>query len=107
MIFFKRLCNECQKLEAVRHIKSTDEFFDILQKLKRLLSDGNYEYVGGNVPEKTVKQWPQDGLWYRIKCKSCGAIFTLWYDTFGGKGYFKKGKQIPSTNRNPILRSLV
>ena len=92
MIFFKRLCNECQKLEAVKYIKSTDEFFDILQKLKCLLSDGNYEYVGGNVPEKTVKQWPQDGLWYRIKCKSCGAIFTLWYDTFGGKGYFKKGK---------------
>lgn len=92
MNFFKKLCNECQKLEAVKYIKSSDEFFDILQKLKRLLADGNYEYVGGNAPEETVKQWSQDGLWYRIKCKSCGAIFTLWYDTFEGKGYFKKGK---------------
>ena len=92
MNIFKRLCDKCKKLESVKHIGSTDVFFDILQKLKRLLDEGDYEYAGGNNPADTIKYWPQDGLWYRIKCKDCGTIFTLWYDTFKGKGSFRKGK---------------
>ena len=92
MNFFKRSCNKCKKIEAVKHINSTEEFFDILQEIKLLLADGDYEYVGGNIPDETIKRWPQDGLWYRIKCKICGATFTLWYDTFKGKGSFGKGK---------------
>ena len=92
MNFFKKACNKCKKIEVVKHINSTEEFFDILHNIERLVVDEDYEYVGGNDPDETVKWWPQDGLWYRIKCKSCGAIFTLWYDTFKGKGSFRKGK---------------
>ena len=92
MNFGKKSCNKCKKIEIIKSIKSTDEFFDILQEIKQLLADEDYEFIGGNNPDETVKQWPQDGLWYRIKCKNCGAIYTLWYDTFKGKGYFKKGK---------------
>lgn len=92
MNFFKKACNKCKKIEVVKHINSTEEFFDILHNIERLVVDEDYEYVGGNVSDETVKWWPQDGLWYRIKCKSCGATFTLWYDTFKCKGSFRKGK---------------
>ena len=92
MNFFKKSCDKCKKIETIKHIKSTNEFFDILQEIKRLLAEGDYEYLGGNNPSQTIKLWSQDGLWYRIKCKRCGAAFTLWYNTFKGKGTFKKGK---------------
>ena len=73
-------------------IKYTLDFFDILEELKTPLANDGYEYAGGNDPADTIRYWPQDGLWYRIKCKDCGSCFTLWYDTFGGKGHFKKEK---------------
>ena len=60
--------------------------------MKTLLSSERYEYAGGNNPVDTIRYWPQDGLWYRIKCKDCGSYFTLWYDTLDEKGHFKKGK---------------
>ena len=92
-MLFKKMCEECINIKGVKRIKTTEEFFTILEEIKKsLLESGNYEYVGGNSPEETIKRWPQDGLWHRIRCKSCGTYFTLWYDTFGGKGYFKKGK---------------
>ena len=90
---FRRSCDNCKNIEIIKHINNTDEFFDILQKIKLLVVNGHYEYDGGNNPEETIKYWPQDGLWYRIKCKHCGATFTLWYDVINkGKGSFKKGK---------------
>ena len=92
MIPFKKTCDKCKTIETVKSLKTTEEFFAILEELKRLLVSENYEYAGGNNPADTIKNWPQDGLWYRIKCKNCGAIQTLWYDAFKGKGYFKKGK---------------
>ena len=92
MNVFKKLCYKCKEIEPIRKINSVENFFDVLQKMKQLINDGSYEYIGGNNPEETIKKWPQDGLWYRIKCKNCGAIFTLYYDIFIGKGSFKKGK---------------
>ena len=92
MILFKKTCDMCKTIKTVKSLKTTEEFFAILEELKRLLVSENYEYAGGNNPADTIKNWPQDGLWYRIKCKNCGAIYTLWYDAFKGKGYFKKGK---------------
>ena len=92
MILFEKLCDACRNIKTVKHIESTDEFFAILQEVKMLLANGNYEYIGGNDPAVSIKHWPQDGLWYRVKCKNCGAFFTVWYDTVSGKGHFKKGK---------------
>ena len=92
MCIFRRLCDDCKNTKTIKHISSTDEFFDVLQKIKLLVVDGHYEYIGGNNPKETINRWSQDGLWYRIKCNRCGTIFTLWYDTFKGKGSFKKGK---------------
>lgn len=92
MILFKKACDRCQTIKMVKSLKTTEEFFAILEELKRLLVSENYEYAGGNHPADTVKNWPQDGLWHRIKCKHCGTVYTLWYDTFKGKGCFKKGK---------------
>lgn len=92
MNIFRRYCDECKNIGTIKRINSTDEFFDILHKIKILVVNEHYEYVGGNNPEETIKHWPQDGLWYRIKCNNCGTTFTLWYDTFRGKGYFRKGK---------------
>ena len=92
MMFFKRSCDRCKNLKTVKSLKTTQEFFVILEELKKLSASDNFEYTGGNTPADTIKNWPQDGLWYRIKCKNCGAIYTLWYDTFKGEGCFKKGK---------------
>lgn len=92
MILFKRSCDRCKNIKTVKVFKTTEEFFAISEELKRLLASENYEYAGGNNPADTIKNWPQDGLWYRIKCKKCGAIYTLWYDTFRNEGSFKKGK---------------
>ncbi len=92
MILFKKNCDKCKSIKIVRSVKTTEEFFAILEELKRLLISEDYEYAGGNNPADTIKNWPQDGLWYRIKCKKCGTIFTLYYDIFMGKGCFKKGK---------------
>ena len=82
----------CKTIKMVKSLKTTEEFFDILKELKKLSESDDYEYVGGNTPADTIKNWLQDGLWYRIRCKNCGAVYTLWYDAFKGKGYFKKGK---------------
>ena len=92
MILFKKTCDMCKTIKMVKSLKTTEEFFDILEELKKLSESDDYEYVGGNTPADTIKNWPQDGLWYRIRCKNCGAIYTLWYDTFRNKGSFKKGK---------------
>lgn len=92
MILFQKSCNKCKTIKTVKSLKTTQEFFAILEKMKMLLASDSYEYVGGNNPADTIKYWAQDGLWYRIKCKHCGAIFTLWYNTFDSKGHFKKGK---------------
>ena len=92
MILFKKICDMCKTIKMVKSLKTTEEFFDMLEELKKLSESDDYEYVGGNTPADTIKNWPQDGLWYRIKCKHCDATFTLWYDTYKGKGSFKKGK---------------
>ena len=92
MILFKKTCDICKTIKIVKSLKTTEEFFDIFEELKKLSESENYEYAGGNNPADTIRYWPQDGLWYRIRCKNCGAIYTLWYDAFKGKGYFKKGK---------------
>ena len=92
MIFFKSSCDRCKNLKTVKSFETTEEFFATLEELKRLLVSESYQYAGGNNPADTIKYWPQDGLWYRIKCGNCGATFTLFFDTFKNKGYFKKGK---------------
>ena len=92
MMLFEKLCSECKNIETINHIQNVSDFFIILQEMKLLVENDNCEYIGGNNPEKTIKQWSQDGLWYRIKCKKCGTIFTLYYDIFVDKGCFKKGK---------------
>ena len=101
MIFPKKSCDRCKNIKTAKSIKTTEEFFAILEELNRLLLSDNYEYAGGNNPADTIKYWSQDGLWYRIKCKNCGAIYTLWYDTFGSQGSFKKVNKL----YNPIHTS--
>jgi hypothetical protein len=92
MMFFKRSCDKCKNLKAAKSLKTIQDFFAILEELEKLSATDNFEYAGGNAPADTIKNWPQDGLWYRIKCKNCDAIYTLWYDVFNNKGCFKKGK---------------
>ena len=92
MMFFQKSCDSCKDLKTPKSLKTTQEFFAVLEELKKLSESDNFKYAGGNNPADTIKNWPQDGLWYRIKCKNCGAIYTLWYDIFKGKGSFKKGK---------------
>ena len=92
MILFKKTCDKCRTIKTVKSFKTTEEFFAILEELKKLSASDDYEYVGGNNPADTIRYWPQDGLWYRIKCKKCGAIFTVYYDIFWRSGCFKKGK---------------
>ena len=92
MIPFKKTCDKCKTIKTVKLLKTTKEFFDILEELKKLSESDDYEYVGGNTPADTIKNWPQDGLWYRSRCKNCGAIYSWWYDTLRNNGSFKKGK---------------
>lgn len=94
MSLFRRMkmCDNCKSVKVVKTIKSPEEYLDILEYIKGLVENGNYKYDGGNSPVEAIKYWPQNGLWYRIKCKDCSTYFTLWYDTFQGKGAFKKGK---------------
>ena len=88
----KKLCKDCKSVNTVKLIKDTKEFFNILEQLENLIDSGNYYCDGNNNPKDTMKFNIQDDLWYRIKCKKCGTIFTLWYDTFKSKGNFKRGK---------------
>ena len=92
MILFKKTCDQCKTIKTVKAFKTTKEFFAIFEELKMLVASENYEYAGGNNPTDTIRYWYLDGLWYRIKCKHCGAVYTLWYDTLRNKGSFKKGK---------------
>ena len=92
----QKTCDKCRTVKTVKLLKTTKEFFDILEELKKLSASDGYEYVGGNNPADTIMHWTQDGLWYRIKCKSCGATLTLWYDAYHGNGSFvRKRKKCP------------
>lgn len=92
MILFKKTCEKCKTIKTVKRLKTSKEFFDKLEELKKLSASDDYECVGDNNPTDTIRHWPQDGLWHKIRCKKCGALYTVWYDTFRSKGSFKKGK---------------
>ena len=88
----KKMCENCKNVQLAKKFQSLEEFFAAHDYAKGLIDGGEYEYDGGNIPDELAKQWPQDGLWYRIKCKTCGTVFTLWFDVFDNKGKLKKGK---------------
>ena len=87
-----KMCDNCKAVVTVKRIEDLEKFFALHEYARRLIESGEYEYDGGNIPEPLAKQWPQDGLWYRIKCKTCSQTFTMWFDVFDNKGKFKKGK---------------
>ena len=93
MILFQKPCDKCKTIKTVKSFNTTKEFFAILEEMKTLLTSDSYEYAGGNNPADTIRYWPQDGLWYRIRCKNCDTLYTLWYDTFSSKGSFKKANK--------------
>ncbi len=84
-----KMCDNCKHIEIIKRIKTVESFFAILDDLEKLVSNGEYEYDGGNNPRKTIRYWYQDGLWYQMKCKKCGTKFNLWYDTFTNRGTLK------------------
>ena len=87
-----KMCDGCKAVQTAKKVENLEAFFALHDYAKNLIDGGEYEYDGGNIPDELAKQWPQDGLWYRIKCKACGQTFTLWFDIFDNKGKFKKGK---------------
>ena len=87
-----KMCDGCKAVQTAKKVENLEAFFALHDYAKNLIDGGEYEYDGGNNPEPLAIRWPQDGLWYRIKCKTCGQTFTLWFDIFDNKGKFKKGK---------------
>lgn len=94
-MFRKAMCQNCSHLKLIK-IKVPSDLTYCIEFMKKLENDDGFEKVASNFELEQPKTqdgfWQNDVMYYSIRCKECGQIYSCVCDTYHGNGEFSKGR---------------
>lgn len=92
---FKKKCDICYQLKDKR-LNTSEDFLDCLKLFKRLLENGDFEFVASNFdlehPRDDNGCWQDDIMEYTVHCKACGRKYCCSADTYHGRASLSRIK---------------
>ena len=86
-------CKTCSQLTALK-IKVPSDLLACIGMIKCLIENGGFEKVSSNFelenPKTPDGYWKDDLMYYAIRCKECGQLYSCICDTYHGSGKFGK-----------------
>lgn len=83
------MCEECGSFSEPIPIRSPEQYFDLLARVRRTIADGKLCLMAGNVELDSIaagRPWPRDLVEHVFACTGCGQRFRLAVETYHGSG---------------------
>jgi len=86
----KLLCQTCEGIELIKKFNHPDDFLECVERISQLI-EKDYALISGSLKVKDENgYWVDDCIDIEIRCKTCGAVFHCFVDTYHGRGSFER-----------------